>query len=177
MDELQIEMPSNEPVITFRRRVAAHPDLVFRLFTEAQHLRRWWGPRRLELVECEIDLYIGGGYRLVQQAPDGQRFSFHGTYLAIERPHRLVQTFVYEGRPNNEVVETFSFSPVEGGTLVQCRAVHTSVEECMTRSGTRRPSSTGISPPRSPSSSNSRPTATCSRTAVPGSFGRSAAQA
>ena len=112
MDELQIEMPSNEPVITFRRRVAAHPDLVFRLFTEAQHLRRWWGPRRLELVECEIDLYIGGGYRLVQQAPDGQRFSFHGTYLAIERPHRLVQTFVYEGRPNNEVVETFSFAPI-----------------------------------------------------------------
>ena len=129
MDELQIEMPSNEPVITFRRRVAAHPDLVFRLFTKAQHLRRWWGPRRLELVECEIDLYIGGGYRLVQQAPDGQRFSFHGTYLAIERPHRLVQTFVYEGRPNNEVVETFSFAPVEGGTLVECRAVHTSVED------------------------------------------------
>ena len=102
---------------------------MFRLFTEAQHLRRWWGPRRLELVECEIDLYIGGGYRLVQQAPDGQRFSFHGTYLAIERPHRLVQTFVYEGRPNNEVVETFSFSPIEGATLVQCRAVHTSVED------------------------------------------------
>ncbi len=128
MDELQIEMPSNEPVIAFRRRVAAHSDLVFRLFTEAQHLRRWWGPRRLELVECEIDLYIGGGYRLVQQAPDGQRFCFHGTYLAIERPHRLVQTFVYEGRPNNEVVETFSFAPIEGGTLVQCRSVHTSIE-------------------------------------------------
>ena len=129
MDELQIEMPTNEPVIAFRRRVAAHPDLVFRLFTEAQHLRRWWGPRRLGLVECEIDLYIGGGYRLVQQAPDGQRFSFHGTYLAIVRPHRLVQTFVYEGRPNNEVVETFSFAPIDGGTLVQCRSVHTSVED------------------------------------------------
>jgi uncharacterized protein YndB with AHSA1/START domain len=128
MGDFEIEVPSDEPVIEFRRHVAAHPDLVFRLFTEPEHLRRWWGPRRLELVVCEVDLRVGGRYRFVQQAPDGQRFSFHGTYLEIERPRRLVKTFVYAGRPDNEAVDTFTFAPVDDGTLVQCRTVHVSIE-------------------------------------------------
>lgn len=128
MNDLQIVMPPDEPVIAFERLVDAEPDLVFRLFTEPEHLCRWWGPRHLELVECEIDLRVGGSYRFVQQAPDGQRFGFHGTYLSIDRPHRFVKTFVYEGRPDNEAVDTFTFDPAPGGTLVRCRTVHASIE-------------------------------------------------
>lgn len=127
MSELLIEMPPGEPVITFRRLVKAPPGLVFRLYTEPEHLRHWWGPPHLELVSCEIDLRTGGHYRLVQRAPDGREYAFHGTYLHIERPHRLVKTFVYEGRPENEAVDTFTFEPAGEHTLVRCRTVHASL--------------------------------------------------
>lgn len=127
MSNLHIEMPPDEPVIAFRRLVKAPPGLVFRLYTEPEHLRRWWGPRHFELVTCDIDLRVGGRYRFIQRAPDGQEFGFHGTYIEIEPPHRLVKTFVYEGRPDNEAIDTFTFEPAGENTFVHCRTVHSSL--------------------------------------------------
>lgn len=127
MSELEIEIPPDEPVIAFRRVVEAPRDLVFRMYTEPEHLRHWWGPRHLDLVVCEIDLRVGGNYRFVQRAPDGQEFAFHGEYRVIERPSRLVKSFVYEGAPDNEAVDTFTFEPAGEATLISCRTVHSSI--------------------------------------------------
>jgi uncharacterized protein YndB with AHSA1/START domain len=127
VSELHIEMPPDEPVIAFQRLVNAPPEFVFRLYTESEHLRRWWGPRHLILTTCDIDLRVGGHYRMVQRAPDGQEFAFHGTYLEIERPYRLIKSFVYEGRPDNEAIDTFTFEPVGQRTVVRCRTVHPSM--------------------------------------------------
>lgn len=127
MSDLRIEAPVDEPVIALRKVVKAPPELVFRLYTEAEHLRRWWGPRHLELTIDELDLRVGGRYRFVHRAPNGQEFAFSGTYLEIERPHRLVKTFVYEGKPDDEAVDTYTFEPVDEGTLVRLRKVHSSI--------------------------------------------------
>jgi uncharacterized protein YndB with AHSA1/START domain len=127
VSELEIEIPPNEPVVAYRRVVKAPPELVFKMYTEPEHLRHWWGPRHLDLVACEIDLRVGGKYRLVERSPDGQEFAFHGEYRVIERPHQLVQSFVYEGTPENEAVDTFTFEPVDDGTLISCRTVHSSI--------------------------------------------------
>ena len=64
---------------------------------------------------------------MVHRAPDGQEFGFYGEYRVIEPPHRLVKSFVFEGTPDNEAVDTFTFDPVEGGTLIACRTVHSSI--------------------------------------------------
>jgi uncharacterized protein YndB with AHSA1/START domain len=127
MNELEIEVPRDEPVVIFRRLIKAPPALVFRMYTEPEHLRRWWGPRHLDLVVCEIDLRVGGRYRFVHRAPDGQEFGFSGEYRVIEPPHRLVKSFVYEGAPENEAVDTFVFEAVDEGTLIACRTVHQSI--------------------------------------------------
>ena len=127
MSKLEIEIPPDEPVVIFHRVIRAAPELVFRMYTEPEHLRRWWGPRHLDLVVCEIDIRVGGRYRFVHRAPDGQEFGFFGEYRVIEPPHRLVQTFVYAGTPDNEAVETFTFEPVAAGTLIACRTAHSSI--------------------------------------------------
>jgi uncharacterized protein YndB with AHSA1/START domain len=120
---LEITMPPDEPVIAFRRFLRAPPELVFQTWTDPAHLRHWRGPRELELVSCEIDLRVGGGYRYVHKAQDGQEFAFHGEYREIDRPSRLVSTFVYEGSPEDVSVETVTFKPVDGGTLLVSRSV------------------------------------------------------
>lgn len=127
MADLHIEIPPDEPVISFERLVRTPVAVTFALFTQAEHLRRWWGPRHLELVTCDIDLRVGGRYRFVQQAPDGQRYTFEGEYLSIDEPHRLQKTFVFDGRPDNEAVDTFTFDEHPEGTLVRCRTVHSSI--------------------------------------------------
>lgn len=126
--QLEIRTPADEPVIHTKRFVAAPPALVFDAWTKAEHLRNWWGPRRLEIVECDVDLRVGGGYRIVHRAPDGQEFGFHGEYREIDPPKRLVSTFVFEGMPDHEAVETLTLEEVEGGTMVHGLTVHASLE-------------------------------------------------
>lgn len=127
MSELHIETPADEPLIVLRKLVKAPPELVFRLYTEPEHLRRWWGPRHLELVIDQLDVRVGGRYRFVHRAPDGQEFAFSGTYLEIDPPHRLVKTFVYEGKPDDQAVDRYTFEPVGPDTLIRLRKVHPSI--------------------------------------------------
>lgn len=122
--KLELEIPPDEPVIIYHRFVKAPPQLVFEAFTEPRHLRNWWGPRRLEVVECEVDLRVGGAWRLVSRAPDGQEFAFRGEFRVIDPPRTLEQTFVFEPVPDHYSVDTATFEQVEGGTIVHGRSVH-----------------------------------------------------
>jgi len=77
---------------------------------------------------CEVDLRVGGTYRFVHRAPDGQEFGFHGSYREVEAPHRLVNTFVFDGAPEHEALDSAVFEEVDGGTMVIGRSVHESIE-------------------------------------------------
>lgn len=123
-----ISTPADEPVVAVRRFLAAPPELVFRAWSEPALLRRWWGPRRLEVAECEVDSRVGGTWRVVHRAPDGQEFGFHGRILELEPPRRRVHTWVYEGAPEEEAVETLELVAVDGGTMLSITTRHPSVE-------------------------------------------------
>jgi uncharacterized protein YndB with AHSA1/START domain len=127
-NETEITVPAGEPVIEVRRFLEAPPELVYRACTEGECLRRWFGPRRLEITECDIDLRVGGTWRIVQRAPDGMEFAFHGEFLELDPPHRRVGTFVYEGAPEHEAVETLVLEAVEGGTMLTTTTRHSSLE-------------------------------------------------
>jgi uncharacterized protein YndB with AHSA1/START domain len=124
----EIITPPGEPVIHIRRVFKAPPELVFRVLTEPEYLRRWYGPRQLEITECEADLRVGGTWRVVHRAPDGTEFAFHGEFLEWEPPRTRVGTWVWEGAPDAVATETLVCEPVEGGTLVVSTMVHNSVE-------------------------------------------------
>ncbi len=125
--ETEITTPPGEPLIIIRRFLKAPPELVYRALTERELIRRWWGPRRLEVAECDIDLRVGGTWHIVHRAPDGTEFGFHGVFLELDPPHRRVSTFVYEGAPEDEATETFVLEVVDGGTLLTTTTVHRSV--------------------------------------------------
>jgi len=127
-NETEITVPAGEPVIEVRRFLEAPPELVYRACTEGEYLRRWFGPRRLEVTECDIDLRVGGTWRIVQRAPDGMEFAFHGEFLELGPPYRRVGTFVYEGAPEHEAVETLVLEEVEGGTMLTTTTRHSSLE-------------------------------------------------
>jgi uncharacterized protein YndB with AHSA1/START domain len=119
---MEFMAPHDEPVIVFRRAFKAPARLVFAAWTEPEHLRHWRGPRGFELVACEVDLRVGGRYRFVHRAPDGSRHVFHGRYLEIERPSRLVSTFVYEGAPETEALDEVTFDEDGATTRVTGRS-------------------------------------------------------
>jgi uncharacterized protein YndB with AHSA1/START domain len=119
---LEVMVPDDEPAIVFRRVFKAPAGLVFDAWTDPGHLRNWRGPRGFELVGCEVDLRVGGGYRFTHRAPDGREHVFYGQYRQIERPSRLVSTFAYEGAPGAEVLDEVTFEEDDGITLVTGRS-------------------------------------------------------
>jgi uncharacterized protein YndB with AHSA1/START domain len=125
---LNVLAPQDQPVIIFRRHFHAPARLVFEAWTEPEHLRHWRGPHGFELVACEVDLRVGGGYRFVHRAPDGRLHVFSGQYREIERPSRLVSTFVYEAAPATEALDEVTFEENAGATMVTGRSTFPTFE-------------------------------------------------
>jgi uncharacterized protein YndB with AHSA1/START domain len=126
--QTEFSTPPGQPIIEVRRFFKAPPELLYRVLTEGEFLRRWWGPRRLEIAECEVDLRVGGTWRVVHRAPDGMEFVFHGEFLELDPPRRRVGTWVWDGAPDATATETLVLEPVDGGTMVTSTMVHSSVE-------------------------------------------------
>ncbi|WP_433269809.1 SRPBCC family protein [Micromonospora vinacea] len=115
LPDLTIDLPSDRE-ITLTRTFDAPRELVYAAHTRAEHLRQWWG--RGNPLDVEIDFRVGGGYRFVEHAPDGNDYAFRGEYREIVVPERIVQTFEFEGMPGHVAVETVVFTEQEGRTTL-----------------------------------------------------------
>jgi uncharacterized protein YndB with AHSA1/START domain len=104
--------------VTSRRKFEAPIELVFDALTEPEHLRVWFPADDAPLHVCETDLRVGGSYHFAWYAPGGVECSFRGTYLEIERPTRIVATWLYEGWPGDEAVQTVILSEEDGVTTM-----------------------------------------------------------
>lgn len=127
--KLEVVAEPDRPIIVTRRVLDAPRELVFEAFTRPEHVRRWLGPRALTWVVCDMDFRVGGRYRWVQRAPDGQEFAFHGEYKEIVRPEKVVSTFVFELFPDAEAIDTLTLEEHDGKTTVTTVTVHKTIEE------------------------------------------------
>lgn len=78
--------------LTFTRDVAVPRALVWRAWTEPEHLKPWFCPLPWKTVECEIDLRPGGVFSTTMQSPEGQAFPNLGCYLEVITEQKLVWT-------------------------------------------------------------------------------------
>jgi uncharacterized protein YndB with AHSA1/START domain len=82
------------PIVQIRRRVRAPAEQIFDLWTKPDLMARWMSPFP-GAVECKAscDLRPGGTFRLVMSSADSRR-DVSGTYVQIDRPHKLVFTWI-----------------------------------------------------------------------------------
>ena len=112
-----IEFPSELEILT-TREFDAPIELVFDVFTRAEHLSKTFAPFGEEVTVCEVDLRVGGSYHIVFVTDDGRECSFRGTYLEVEPPTRTVQTWLFDGWPDAEAVETMDLDETDGVTTM-----------------------------------------------------------
>lgn len=72
------------------RTFDAPRELVFRAFTEAEHLAHWWGPKGSRIQVVALDLRPGGIFHYKLTAPDGTEMWGKFVYREITAPERLV---------------------------------------------------------------------------------------
>jgi len=84
-------------------------------------VRNTFAPFGEEVTVCSIDLRVGGKYHIVMVTDDGTECSFRGTYLEIEPPTRTVQTWLFDGWPDAEAVESMDLHETDGVTKLTNR--------------------------------------------------------
>lgn len=94
----EIRSPRALRQIVLTREIAAPRTLLFRLWTEPEHLMRWWGPQTTTASSVSVDLREGGAWRHCILTAEGKEYWSHGRYLEIVPPERLVFTFAWEGQ-------------------------------------------------------------------------------
>lgn len=76
--------------IVLSRVYDAPRTLVYRMWTEAEHLAKWFGPKGFTCTMHETDVRVGGRWRFDMHAPDGTVYTNRVEYLEIVPNERLV---------------------------------------------------------------------------------------
>ena len=126
--KLNVTTPSDREIV-MTRVFDAPRDLVFEAHTSCEHMKNWWGPRKYEIAECDIDFREGGTWHVVHRGPDGDDHEFRGEYKEVARPERIVWTFEWMGAPGHISEETLTLEEQDGKTLLTASAVYSSKED------------------------------------------------
>jgi uncharacterized protein YndB with AHSA1/START domain len=97
------------------REFDAPREKLFAAHSRPEHLKRWWG--RGNPLDVEMDFRVGGRYRIVEHAEDGEH-AFRGEYLEIVAPSKIVYTFEWEGMPGHISTDTLEFTEQDGRTTL-----------------------------------------------------------
>jgi uncharacterized protein YndB with AHSA1/START domain len=119
----------SERELVVTRTINAPPRLVFEAWTKAELFQRWWVPksRGLTLLSCDLDVRVGGVYRLVFRHPAApEPMAFHGRYLEVTPHSRLVWTNEEAG--DNGQVTTVTFEERSDKTLLVMHDLYPSKE-------------------------------------------------
>jgi uncharacterized protein YndB with AHSA1/START domain len=127
-----VDVRSATPItqLVVERAIKAQPERVFDAFTDPNQLEKWWWPNGFTCPAAEVDLRVGGRYRLAMEWPGSipaeAQFSHSmgGEYYEIDRPHRLVMSGRAVNDEQGEIFATLievTFETRDGGTALTIR--------------------------------------------------------
>jgi uncharacterized protein YndB with AHSA1/START domain len=102
--------------------------LVWRVFTDPEHMKQWWGPKGFTVVHAKMDLRPGGTYLYGMRTPDGHEMWGRFVYREIVPPERMVFINSFSDAQGGltrhpmspnwplELLSTFTFTEHEGKT-------------------------------------------------------------
>jgi uncharacterized protein YndB with AHSA1/START domain len=105
------------------REFDAPVSAVFAAHADPEQYARWVGPRDMTTEVTHWDFRSGGGYRFVQRDGDGE-YAFRGVIHTVRDFDVIIQTFEYEGMPDEVSMDVLRFEELPGG---RCRIIDHSI--------------------------------------------------
>ena len=107
-----------KPSLALARSYPVPPQKVWRAWTDPQAIKRWWGPGANDPVSvAELDVRVGGRFRIVFGGAEGRDHECAGVYREVVPNRKLVFTWTWpNSTPERESLVTITFRAVEGGT-------------------------------------------------------------
>jgi uncharacterized protein YndB with AHSA1/START domain len=132
MEYLNIEHFNPELDLVIERVIDVAPELIWKAWTQPEHIKKWFCPKPWYVAECEVELKSGGRSFFLMRGPNGEEAPSHGTYLEAIENRRLVFTDALGDGFRPSVNPMFTgmilIEPVEGGTKYTAMARHGTLE-------------------------------------------------
>jgi uncharacterized protein YndB with AHSA1/START domain len=125
---LQVTTPTDLDIV-MTREFNARRELVFRAYTDAKLIPKWWGLRNHTTTVDKMDVRPGGAWRFVCNDAEGNVFAFSGVYQEVVPPEKLSYTFEFEPMPGHTMTETVSFHDLKGTTRITTRCAFLSKDD------------------------------------------------
>lgn len=120
--------------LVVRRIIRAPREKVFAAWTEARHLIAWWGPTpSVTCPSAEVELRVGGRYRIANRFPDGRLLWISGEFEVIEPPIRLVFSWQLESQVTGAERVTVDFEV--RGAATEVIVTHERIADAAARAG------------------------------------------
>lgn len=101
-----------------RRLIPAPPARVFGAWTNPDELQKWWGPKGVRCLSADVDLCVGGRYKIANELPDKSVLWIVGEFEVVEPPRLLVYTWAVETDASSAERVTVKFLRHDQGTEI-----------------------------------------------------------
>ena len=110
----------SRPSLTLKRRINAIPEKVYAAWTDPEKIARWFAPAQVKAgsVMADIDLRVGGRYRISFESADGEYSQVDGVYREVTPNARIAFSWAWHSTPERESQVTVSLQPDGSGTLL-----------------------------------------------------------
>jgi uncharacterized protein YndB with AHSA1/START domain len=125
-NQTTVERKSERELVT-TRTFDAPARIVFEAWTRPELFQRWWVPKSagVSLLSCEMDVRVGGKYRLEFGSGDSKPMAFFGKYIEVIPYSRLVWT---NEESDDGAITTVTFEEKGGKTLLVMHELYPSKE-------------------------------------------------
>jgi uncharacterized protein YndB with AHSA1/START domain len=108
---------NERPSLTLTRHYPVAPEKVWRAWTDQAAIKKWWGPGNDPVSLAELDVRVGGRFRIVFGGPDGKAHECAGVYREVVPHRKLVFTWTWpNSTPERESLVTLTLHATAGGT-------------------------------------------------------------
>jgi uncharacterized protein YndB with AHSA1/START domain len=114
--------------IVSSRIVIGSKELVYRAWTEPNHLKNWWGPAGFTNTFNTFDLRVGGKWSFIMHGPDKGHYANECEFIKIDKPSLIA--WKRHSKPLFQVVATFEEVTADL-TKIVFKMLFDSSEECI----------------------------------------------
>jgi len=135
-EEKNISISESEGEVTITRIFDAPRELVWKAWTDPEHIKHWWGPKNFTAPFCQVDFRVGGVYLFCMRSPEGRDYWSTGIFRDIVKLERIICTDCFADEKGNivpashygmsidhpqETIWTITFEEYEGRTSFTLR--------------------------------------------------------
>ncbi|MHA1992085.1 MAG: SRPBCC family protein [Candidatus Hodarchaeales archaeon] len=110
----------NTKELTLERVFNASPEQIFKMWTDPEHLAKWYGPKGITVADCKLDVRPGGKITIDMKMPNGAIYPSPGIFREIVENEKLVFSLLshYDenGEPQIEMLQTVTLEEQDGKT-------------------------------------------------------------